>query len=266
MTNTRQGTIPVDDNGAVPVAISSATVTLDASDVEIGAVELKNATTDDRATISAAGALKVDGSAAVQPVSGTVTVQDGGNVITVDGTVTANAGTGPFPVSDNGGSLTVDDGAGSLTVDGTVTANLAAGTNNIGDVDVLTQPARARTTDHIGAADMTDVVMNGTTAITPKFAVIDHASADNTLVSAVASKKIRVVALVAVASGGENTIRFESGTGGTALTGQMQISDNGGFVLPYNPVGWFETAANTLLNMELGAATSVDGVLTYLEV
>ncbi len=41
-------------------------------------------------------------------------------------------------IFDGGGLISVDDGAGSLTVDGTVTANLAAGTNNIGDVDVLT--------------------------------------------------------------------------------------------------------------------------------
>lgn len=39
--------------------------------------------------------------------------------------------------SDSTGVLSVDDNGGSLTVDGTVTANLAAGTNNIGDVDVL---------------------------------------------------------------------------------------------------------------------------------
>lgn len=38
-------------------------------------------------------------------------------------------------------SVPVTDNGGSLTVDGTVTANLAAGTNNIGDVDVLTVPA-----------------------------------------------------------------------------------------------------------------------------
>lgn len=43
--------------------------------------------------------------------------------------------------SDSTGVLSVDDNGGSLTVDGTVTANLAAGTNNIGDVDVLTVPA-----------------------------------------------------------------------------------------------------------------------------
>lgn len=44
--------------------------------------------------------------------------------LTVAGTVTANAGTGPWPVTDNGGSLTVDDGDGSITVDGSVTANI----------------------------------------------------------------------------------------------------------------------------------------------
>lgn len=46
--------------------------------------------------------LVVDGSGVTQPVSGTVT---------------ANAGTGPFPVSDNGGSLTVD---GTVAVSGSV--------------------------------------------------------------------------------------------------------------------------------------------------
>jgi hypothetical protein len=53
-------------------------------------------------------------------VPNTITIQDGGNTITVDGTV--NVGNFPAvqPVDDNGGSLTVDDGGGSLTVDGTV--------------------------------------------------------------------------------------------------------------------------------------------------
>jgi hypothetical protein len=43
--------------------------------------------------------------------------------------------------SDSTGVVSVDDNGASLTVDGTVTANLAAGTNNIGDVDVLSVPA-----------------------------------------------------------------------------------------------------------------------------
>jgi hypothetical protein len=100
-----------------------------------------------------------------------------------------------------------------------------------------------------------------------KRAVIDNAgSGDNTLVAAVTGKKIRVLQCMLVMTGTAVTIRFESGAGGTALTGQMQPSQGGGFVLPFSPVGWFETAASTLLNLELGGAQSADGVLAYVEV
>ena len=101
----------------------------------------------------------------------------------------------------------------------------------------------------------------------PKHAAIAAAAAgDNTLVAAVAAKKILVLAVALVASGGANTVRFESGAGGTALSGQMDIAADGQLVLPFNPAGWFQTAAAELLNLELSAATSVAGVLTYLEV
>jgi hypothetical protein len=58
-------------------------------------------------------------------------------------------------------------------------------------------------------------------------------------------------------------IRFESGAGGAALTGQMNVSATSGFVLPFSPMGWFTTAANALLNLELSSAVSVDGVIGY---
>lgn len=106
----------------------------------------------------------------------------------------------------------------------------------------------------------------GGTVVTPKYAVIDAASSgDNTLVAAVTSKKIRVLSAFVIAAGAVN-VRFESGAGGTALTGQMNLGTNTGFALPYNPAGWFETASNTLLNLELSGAVSVDGSLTYIEV
>lgn len=92
------------------------------------------------------------------------------------------------------------------------------------------------------------------------------AAGDNTLVAAVTGKRIRVLACALVASGGANTIRFESDAGGTALTGQMNLAADGQLVLPYNPAGWFETVAAELLNLELSAATSVDGALSYVEV
>jgi hypothetical protein len=89
---------------------------------------------------------------------------------------------------------------------------------------------------------------------------------DNTLVAAVTARQLRVLAFVLVAAGGANTVRFESGAGGTALTGQMDLAADGQLVAPYNPAGWFETAAGALLNLELSAATLVAGFLVYIEV
>jgi hypothetical protein len=77
----------------------------------------------------------------------TLSVDDGAGSLTVDNAALSVTGGGTEATAlrvtvatDSTGVLSVDDNGGSLTVDGTVTANLAAGTNNIGDVDVLTLP------------------------------------------------------------------------------------------------------------------------------
>src|SRR3990172_9674577 len=115
--------------------------------------------------------------------------------------------------SDSTGVVSVDDNAGSLTVDGTVSANLAAGTNNIGDVDVLTQPARVRTTDTISAALATDALMVAATAFTPKFAKFSSATTGNqSLVAAVAGKIIRILSLQVIGTAGTNAIYLNDGT------------------------------------------------------
>ncbi len=93
--------------------------------------------------------------------------------------------------------------------------------------------------------------------------VIDAAtSGDNTLRAAVTGRKIRVHSYVLVAAG-TVTARFESGAGGTALSGQMTMAVNTVVSAPHNPAGWFETAPATLLNLELSGAVSVDGHFTY---
>ena len=100
-----------------------------------------------------------------------------------------------------------------------------------------------------------------------KYKVIDAAtSGDNEIVAAVTGKKIRVLAFVLVMTGTAVTVRFESGAGGTALTGQMTPSQGNVIQAAYAPVGHFETAAGQALNLELGGAQSVDGWLVYAEV
>ena len=107
----------------------------------------------------------------------------------------------------------------------------------------------------------------GDTPLLPKFAIIDGAtSGDNTIVAAVAAKKIRVLALHLTMTGTLVTIRFESAASGTALTGQMGPLAGHSITLPFNPVGWFETVAGELLNMELSGEQSVDGCLVYVEI
>jgi len=219
----------------------------------------------------------------------------GGTEATALRVTVATDSTGVLSVDDNGATLSVDwngtqpvTGSGTATgalrvelpTNGTGTVGLNTGSNaigklaansgiDIGDVDVTSLPALAAGTNLIGrtsSSDETSTVYNGTTALTPKFAMIDVASnGDNTILAAVTSKKIRVHQLLLV-SAGITTVRFESGASGTALTGQMTLAANSGFTLPYSPLGWFETGSGVLLNLELSAAISVDGCFTYTEV
>ncbi len=102
--------------------------------------------------------------------------------------------------------------------------------------------------------------------LTPKYTAVDvNTSPNSTVLSAVTGKKILVMGCVLIAAGAVN-IRFEDGAGGTALTGVMNLTTNSGFTLPFSEVGWFETSAGVLLNLELSAGTAVAGTLTYIEI
>lgn len=100
----------------------------------------------------------------------------------------------------------------------------------------------------------------------PKKAVISGATGgNNTLVAAVSGKKIRVLAM-SVSAAAAVTLTLQSGAGGTALSGAMTMATGIPIVWPYNEKGWVETAAGSLLNMALGGAVQVSGVLLYEEV
>lgn len=97
-----------------------------------------------------------------------------------------------------------------------------------------------------------------------QFAVINIA-ATGTLVAAQTTGKIRVVSLFL-----QNTTAlsatFKSGAAGTAITGPMALGTLGTLVLPFQPAGWFETAAATLLELSLSAGTQVSGGLQWVAV
>lgn len=134
------------------------------------------------------------------------------------------------------------------------------------EVDVTNQPARDNATDTITSTLDTAAISDDGTLLTPKFVAINATTnGDNTIVSAVVGKKVRVLSYVLMADA-EVGAAFEDGAGGTELSGQLPCAARGGAVGPFSPVGHFETTANTLLNLELDAAANVRGHLTYVEV
>ena len=95
-------------------------------------------------------------------ITGTAMLMEGAAnalVVPVAGGGTEAAALRVTVASDSTGVLSVDDNGGSLTVDGTVTANLAAGTNNIGDVDVLTIAAGDNNIGNVDIVTMPNVTL-----------------------------------------------------------------------------------------------------------
>jgi LEA14-like dessication related protein len=178
------------------------------------------------------------------------------------------------------------------TGDVTIGAALPAGTNLLGKVgidqttDGTTNKVSLSTdvvsVDATGQGDV-PITLDGETVTvdlganndvttssgkTIKRAIISASSSgDNTIVAAVADKKIKVLSVLLVAAEA-TTVRFESGASGDALTGVMSLEAKAGFVIPAPADAsghWFETGVNTLLNLELGGAVQVSGCITYYE-
>lgn len=135
-------------------------------------------------------------------------------------------------------------------------------------VAVGTMPGASTITDTIGAAAMTNVVMDDVTPLTPKFTsiAIANSQTDSTLVAAVASKKIRVLSLFSQCQGTGTQVTLESDGAPDVRIHSYFPADNGGHVLPFNPIGWFETTSGAALLATTGAGSTTDFTLTYVEV
>lgn len=156
--------------------------------------------------------------------------------------------------SDSTGVLSVDDNGGSLTVDGTVTANAGTGTRTVtGDVAHGTADSgspvkiggKGRTTNPTAEADgdrvdatfddlgRQVVVLNQVRDLTGRQATTLSNTTETTIVTAVASTFLDLVLLVltnATATAVSVTIRDD--TAGTIL-GIFDLAANGGAVIPF---------------------------------
>jgi len=110
-----------------------------------------------------------------------------------------------------------------------------------------------------------DGVYDSATWLEAKRVPLDVSAAGNTtIVAAVASRKIRVLAYAVVCAGAV-TVRFRD-TDNILLTGIMSFAANGGIAGAYNPLGHFESSSGLALQITLGGAVQVGGWLVYVEV
>lgn len=112
------------------------------------------------------GTVTVDGSAVTQPISAASLPLPTGAATAAKQPALGTAGTASADVITVQGiasmtALLVNGSGVTQPVSGTVTANLAAGTNNIGDVDVLSLPAIPTGTNSIGRVNPEPQTANG---------------------------------------------------------------------------------------------------------
>lgn len=117
----------------------------------------------------------------------------------------------------------------------------------------------------VDAALNTGILQNSGSQLTPKFARVALA-ADGNIVAGVSGKKIRVLAMTVNVDTANDDLDVDDGSGGTNLWKFVNIP-LGVTVLPFSPVGWFETTAGNALYADITlAGTGVNIAVVYVEV
>jgi hypothetical protein len=100
------------------------------------------------------------------------------------------------------------------------------------------------------------------------FANVNASQTDAALVTAIAGKKIRCVALFFVTGGTATNVTFNSkpAGAGTPITCLVADASNGGVVLPGNQFGWFESAVGEGIAVTTGAGSTTGINIVYFEV
>lgn len=219
-------------------------------------------------------------------LSGSIGVTDGGGSLTVDNT-------GTFVVQDSqvktdGGGFSqesdkvfpvgyvLDDTAGTaLSENDIAAARIDSKRSQVVTLEDGTTRGRMLAIDSSGritALTLQDVstLMSGATALTPKFAFanINASTTDGQVVAAVASKRIRVLALYAScgSTGTDLTLNTKPAGAGSAISAKFANGANGGEILPYSQVGWFQTNSGEGLSATTGTGTATGVGVVYVEV
>jgi hypothetical protein len=92
---------------------------------------------------------------------------------------------------------------------------------------------------------------------------------DSILVAAIVGRRIRVTSVV-INQGDTTpssvTFNSKSGGAGTRIYPDLKAPANGGFVIPENGIGWFETNVSEGLSVTTGAGSTTSIAVTYTAV
>lgn len=118
----------------------------------------------------------------------------------------------------------------------------------------------------VAASQESSTLLAAGAELTPKRAFVNLAASQTqtVLVAAVTSKVLRVVQVAAVAGGTATNLTFNSNT--TAISPLFANGANGGIVLPFSQVGWFQTASGEGLTVTSGAGSTTGIIVSYIEV
>ena len=107
-------------------------------------------------------------------------------------------------------------------------------------------------------------MQDGTSQLTPAFKTVTLTADGNIL--AAQTGKIRVLAMTINCDTVNEDVNIEDGSGGTTLWTAENLP-LGVTVLPFNPVGWFETTAATALYADITApGTNTHIAIVYVDV
>lgn len=234
--------------GAVAIS-GTAAVVFSASSVldSISKTVAVAISTSSMTPVTVTGGLVIASITAVTPITATAGIGIAGNV----------------PVTFVDGSVTVDAISATVNVElATISSGLKLST--LGAVSATVTVHVANSIQSL----LTGIEASAGTVSTPLYRSIVQGTASGSalMVTGVAAKRLRVLSMQVVA-GTAQTFHFNDGTAGTALTGPIKLAANGGFILPTNEHGWFETSASKGIHISCSATlATLGGCITYITV
>lgn len=197
------------------------------------------------------GRLSVDGSGVTQPVSAaSLPLPTGAATETTLSALNTKVATAKTADYDTGGGTDTVQMLGlALPASGGAVAG-GTSTNPVrtDPTGTTTQP----TTERVGQI----IDENGTTRTVSRSFLDTSSSGDQQVVAAQGSGvRVRVLAVYVHCGATATSVRFRSAT--TSISSLKALAANGGFVLPLNEHGWFQTATNEALNINLSAANAI---------